>query len=65
MKLKFNKYISIFIIIFLNSYNAYPQWVQNAEIEGGDVRALVYDGSRLFCGLSEDGVHISDDNGKN
>ncbi len=49
------------LLILSSIINA--QWTQNTGIEGGDVRSLVYDESKIYSGLYGGGVYVSDNNG--
>ena len=52
----------IFLLVSIPQLQ-FAQWVQNTGIEGGDVRAIVYDGSKFYAGLYGGGIYTSEDNG--
>lgn len=55
--------IKIIILLILISQIQFAQWTQNTGIEGGDIRAIVYDGAKIYAGLYGGGIYTSDDNG--
>ena len=57
--------IKIIILLVSISQLQFAQWTQNTGIEGGDIRAIVYDGSRIYAGLYGGGIYTSGDNGLN
>lgn len=58
---KLNVIKIIFLLVFIPDLQ-FAQWTQNTGIEGGDVRAVVYDGSKFYAGLYGGGIYTSDDN---
>jgi len=52
----------IIILLVSISQFQFAQWTQNTGIEGGDIRAIVYDGSKIYAGLYGGGIYTSDDN---
>lgn len=55
--------IKIIILLFSISSIQFAQWTQNTGIEGGDIRAIVHDGSKIYTGTSGGGIYVSDDLG--
>ena len=53
------------LLLILNTIILQAQWMQTNGPNGGDVRAIVWDGSKIYTGLFGGGVHISSDNGAN
>lgn len=52
----------IILLLVLISQLQFAQWAQNIGIEGGDVRAIVHDGSKFYAGIYGGGIYTSDDN---
>jgi photosystem II stability/assembly factor-like uncharacterized protein len=55
--------IKIIILLVSISQLQLAQWIQNTGIEGGDIRSIVYDGSKIYAGTSGGGIYVSDDLG--
>lgn len=55
--------INILILFISVSQFISAQWMQNTGIEGGEIRAIVDDGSRLYAGFNGGGIYISEDDG--
>jgi len=51
------------LLLILNTIILQAQWMQTNGPEGGDVRTIVWDDSRIYTGLYGGGIHISSNNG--